>query len=156
MKTGGHWTTWRAGRKWIRCVSAAAGCQAAGYARSTLPGSIPRVKCAVCVGFMTVAREVLEEKIVEHTWMFHVPHLSRLMDLPDVVSLHGPGPFLVQYNREDQLWTPAGQEQADAKIAAVYSKLGAADRYTGLFYPGPHKFDEKMQNDAFAWFDRWL
>ena len=121
-----------------------------------LAGLDPRVKCAVCVGFMTVAREVLEEKIVEHTWMFHVPHLSRLMDLPDVVSLHGPGPLLVQYNREDQLWTRAGQEQADAKLTAIYSKLGAPDRYAGLFYPGPHKFDEKMQDDAFAWFDRLL
>jgi dienelactone hydrolase len=121
-----------------------------------LAGLDPRVKCAVCVGFMTVAREVLGEKITEHTWMFHVPHLSRFMDLPDVVSLHGPGPLLVQYNREDQLWTLAGQEQADVKLAAVYSRLGAPDRYTGLFYPGPHKFDKKMQNDAFEWLDRWL
>ena len=88
-----------------------------------LAGLDPRVKCAICVGFMTVAREVLEEKIVEHTWMFHVPHLSRFMDLPDVISLHGPGPLMVQYNREDQLWTREGQEQADAKLTAIYSKL---------------------------------
>ncbi len=121
-----------------------------------LAGLDPRVKCAVCVGFMTVAREVLEEKIVEHTWMFHVPHLSRFMDLPDVISLHGPGPLMVQYNREDQLWTREGQEQADAKLTAIYSKLRAPDGYAGLFYSGPHKFDVHMQNDAFAWFDRWL
>ncbi|MGD0724414.1 MAG: dienelactone hydrolase family protein [Spirochaetia bacterium] len=121
-----------------------------------LAGLDPRVKCAICVGFMTVAREVLEEKIVEHTWMFHVPHLSRFMDLPDVISLHGPGPLMVQYNREDQLWTREGQEQADAKLTAIYSKLRAPDGYAGLFYSGPHKFDVHMQNDAFAWFDRWL
>jgi len=121
-----------------------------------LAGLDPRVKCAICVGFMTVAREVLAEKIVEHTWMFHVPHLSRFMDLPDVVSLHGPGPLMVQYNREDQLWTRDGQEQADRKLAAIYSKLSAPDRYAGLFYPGPHKFDVKMQEDAFDWLDRWL
>jgi hypothetical protein len=34
--------------------------------------------------------------------------------------------------------------------------MGAADRYSGRFYPGPHKFDLQMQEDAFAWFDRWL
>jgi dienelactone hydrolase len=121
-----------------------------------LAGLDPRVRCAVCVGFMTVAREVLEEKIAEHTWMFHVPHLSRFMDLPDVISLHGPGPLMVQYNREDQLWTLKGQELADAKLAAIYHKLQEPDRYAGRFYPGPHKFDVKMQNDAFAWLDRWL
>lgn len=121
-----------------------------------LAGLDPRVKCAICVGFMTVAREVLEEKILEHTWMFHVPHLSRFMDLPDVISLHGPGPLMVQYNRDDQLWTRKGQEQADAELTEIYSKLRAPDRYAGLFYSGRHKFDVQMQNDAFAWFDKWL
>jgi len=121
-----------------------------------LAGLDPRVKCAVCVGFMTVGREVLETKIVEHTWMFHVPHLARLMDLPDVASLHGPEPLMVQYNREDELWTLDGQEQADARLKRIYAKLGAPDRYEGRFYPGPHKFDESMQGDAFAWLDRWL
>jgi dienelactone hydrolase len=121
-----------------------------------LAGLDPRVRCAVCVGFMTVARDVLAEKITEHTWMFHVPHLSRFMDLPDVISLHGPGPLMVQYNREDQLWTLEGQQHADEKLAAIYAKLAAPERYSGLFYPGRHKFDRAMQNDAFAWFDRWL
>jgi dienelactone hydrolase len=121
-----------------------------------LAGLDPRIQCAVCVGFMTVAREVLEQKIAEHTWMFHVPPLSRFMDLPDVISLHGPGPLMVQYNREDQLWTLKGQEQADVKLAAIYTKLRVPDRYAGRFYPGPHKFDVQMQNDAFAWFHTWL
>jgi dienelactone hydrolase len=121
-----------------------------------LAGLDSRVKCAICVGFMTVAREVLEEKIAEHTWMFHVPHLSRLMDLPDVVSLHGPEPLMVQYNLEDQLWTRAGQEQADAKLALIYAKLRAPESYAGRFYAGRHKFDEQMQYDAFSWLDRWL
>jgi hypothetical protein len=34
--------------------------------------------------------------------------------------------------------------------------MGAADRYTGTFYPGPHKFDQPMQQEAFAFFRRWL
>ena len=24
------------------------------------------------------------------------------------------------------------------------------------YYPGPHKFDAQMQDEAFAWFDKWL
>ncbi len=27
---------------------------------------------------------------------------------------------------------------------------------SGRFYEGEHKFDVKMQLDAFDWFDRWL
>jgi hypothetical protein len=34
--------------------------------------------------------------------------------------------------------------------------MGAAERYTGSFYPGPHKFDVPMQREAFAFFRRWL
>ena len=47
-------------------------------------------------------------------------------------------------------------ERADAILRGVYEKAGAGDRYKGSFYPGPHKFDRPMQDEAFGWFDRWL
>jgi hypothetical protein len=46
--------------------------------------------------------------------------------------------------------------RSDRILAEVFEKAGAADRYRGTFYPGPHKFDRPMQDEAFAWFDRWL
>lgn len=52
--------------------------------------------------------------------------------------------------------TPAVQEQADAKLAQIYRRMGAPECYRGVFYPGPHKFDLAMQGDAFDWFDTWL
>jgi dienelactone hydrolase len=121
-----------------------------------LAGLDPRVRCAVCVGFMSTADEMLADMVQWHTWMFHVPHLSAMMDLPDVASLHGPAPLMVQGDRDDALWTLAGQEKADAKLRDIYHKMNAAEAYRGLFYPGPHKFDREMQNDAFDWFDAWL
>ena len=125
----------------------------------------PRVRCAACAGFMSTLDEMLEEKVRHHTWMFHVPHLAELMDLPDVASLHGPLPLMVLNDRDDPLWTLAGEEKADRTLRAVYESrrprplladLGAGSRYRGMFYPGPHKFDVPMQKDAFDWFDRWL
>jgi hypothetical protein len=116
----------------------------------------PRIRCAVCAGFMSTIGEMLPAIVRWHTWMFHVPHLSALMDLPDLASLHGPSPLLVQGDHDDELWTLAGQEQADEKLKAVYSRMGAPDCYQGLMYPGPHKFDLPMQKDAFDWFERWL
>jgi hypothetical protein len=41
-------------------------------------------------------------------------------------------------------------------LAEVYARAGAPDRYRGTFYPGPHKFDRPMQDEAFAWFDEQL
>jgi dienelactone hydrolase len=116
----------------------------------------PRVRCAVCAGFMSTVKEMIPFIVRWHTWMFHVPHLLAHMDLPDVASLHGPLPLLVLGDRDDELWTLAGQEQADEKLRKIYARMGASECYRGLFYPGPHKFDLPMQKDAFEWFERWL
>jgi dienelactone hydrolase len=133
-----------------------AGLSGGGLRTIYLSGLDPRIRCAVCVGFMSTNREVLDDMIRWHTWMYHVPHLSAYMDLPDVVSLHGPQPLLLQYDTGDPIWTLAGQERADAKLKKIYAAMGAPDNYRGGFYPGPHKFDRAMQKDAFDWFDARL
>jgi hypothetical protein len=38
----------------------------------------------------------------------------------------------------------------------IYEKAKAPQNLKVCYYPGPHKFDKKMQADAFDWFDRWL
>jgi hypothetical protein len=47
-------------------------------------------------------------------------------------------------------------KQADSTLSDLYKKAMAQDRYKCSFYPGPHKFDIDMQEEAFAWFDKWL
>jgi len=121
-----------------------------------LAGLDPRIRAAFCAGFMSTVREMVADVVQWHTWMFHVPHLLPLMDLPDIASLHGPDPFLVLADRDDELWTLAGQEEADRKLARIYARMGAPEAYEGRFYPGPHKFDPVMQKDAFDWLERWL
>jgi len=46
--------------------------------------------------------------------------------------------------------------RADQILKELYAKAGVSDHYEGRFYPGPHKLDARMQQDAFDWFDRWL
>ena len=121
-----------------------------------LAGLDNRIRCAVCVGFMSTFAELLRDCCRRHTWMLYVPHLPRYLDLPDLIALRAPLPLMVQYDEEDELYTPKGQRRAHDRIEAIYQKMGAADRYSGRFYPGPHKFDLDMQGDAFAWFERWL
>ena len=71
--------------------------------------------------------------------------------MPDVIALRAPAPLLVEYLEDDGLFTLEGQRAADRKISEIYSKMGHADGYVGRFYPGPHRFDVGMQDDAFEW-----
>lgn len=118
-----------------------------------LVGMDYRIKFGLCVGFMSTTREMLRNHIRGHGIGFLVPGLVRLMDLPDVISLHAPSPLMVQYNNHDRIFSLEGQKSADRKIAEIYSRMGSRRNYAGRFYDGRHKFDSEMQQDAFRWIE---
>ena len=121
-----------------------------------MAGQDDRIKCAVCVGFMTTWRDFVLNKSVNHTWMTYVPLLPNELDFPEILGLRVPLPTMVLNDTEDELYTLDEMKSADKILAEVYAKAGATDRYKCNYYPGPHKFDKKMQADAFNWFDKWL
>ncbi len=121
-----------------------------------LGGTDPRIKCAACAGFMTTWNDFLLHKSYTHTWMTYTPLLPRYMDFPEILGLRVPLPTMTLYDTDDELYTMNGMTRADQILKEVYAKAGAQDHYEGRFYPGPHKFDARMQKDAFDWFDRWL
>ena len=121
-----------------------------------LGGTDPRIRCAVCAGFMTTWNDFLMRKSYTHTWMTYTPLLPRYMDFPEILGLRVPLPTMTLNDIDDELYTMDGMTRADQILKEVYAKAGAPDRYEGRFYPGPHKLDARMQQDAFAWFDRWL
>jgi dienelactone hydrolase len=121
-----------------------------------LGGLDERIKCAVCVGFMTTWRDMAVNKCWTHTWMAHPPILPREMEFPEILGLRVPRPTLVLNDRQDQLYTLPEMRRADSILRAVYAKAGAPRAYRCSFYPGLHKFDLPMQKEAFQWFDRWL
>ncbi|MFZ1714015.1 MAG: alpha/beta hydrolase family protein [Saprospiraceae bacterium] len=119
-------------------------------------GLDPRIKCAVCVGFMTTWQDLVLHKSFTHTWMTYVPLLPNELDLPEILGLRVPLPTLVLNDEQDSLFTLEEMKQADSILKEVYKKAKASDHYQCSFYPGPHKFDQKMQAEAFTWFDQWL
>ncbi len=121
-----------------------------------LGGTDPRIKCAVCAGFMTTWDDFLLNKSYTHTWMTYTPLLPRYMDFPEILGLRVPLPTMTLNDIDDGLYTMDGMTRADQILKELYAKAGVADHYDGRFYPGPHKLDAKMQKDAFDWFDRWL
>ena len=128
-----------------------------GGMRTVFMGGLdPRIRCAVCVGFMTTWRDFLLNKSFTHTWMTYVPLLPRELDFPEILGLRAPLPTLVLNDADDFLYTLPEMKRADSILRDIYSKAEAGDRYRCSFYPGEHKFDASMQAEAFDWFDRWL
>ena len=121
-----------------------------------LTGMDSRIKCSACVGFMTTFSKLVKYNIASHTWMAHVPHLSNLIDLPDLISLSGGMPLMVQQDEQDELFSPEGQRESNEKLEAIFKKMGREDMYRGRFYSGGHQFSIHMQDEAFDWFDRFL
>lgn len=122
-----------------------------------LSGIDSRIQAAVCTGMMTTWRDYLLNYAFTHTWMIYLPHLPNEMDYSEIFSLQMPTSHrLVLNNRDDQIFDISEQKRADEMLSRVFDKAGLADHYECEFYPGGHKFDESMQEDAFQWFDRVL
>lgn len=115
-----------------------------------------RIRCAVCVGFMTTWKDFILNKSFTHTWMTYVPILPNELDFPEILGLRVPLPTLVLNDSEDGLYTIGEMKKADTILREIFDKAGAASNYHCSFHPGPHKFDIAMQNEAFDWFDKWL
>jgi dienelactone hydrolase len=133
-----------------------AGLSGGGMRTVFLGGMDDRIKVAVAVGFTTTWRDFLLEKSFTHTWMTFVPLLPKDLDFPEILALRAPAPTMVLNSREDGLYTLPEMQRADAMIADTFRRAKAADRYKSIYYDGGHKFDRKMQADAFNWFDQFL
>lgn len=131
----------------IGCIGLSGG----GNRATLLVASSDRLAAAVVVGLMSTYEGLLDHSVQTHTWMLFPHGWARHGDWPDLTASRAPMPLLVQYDLEDGLFTEAGMRAADARLASHYEQVGAAGAYRGAFYPGPHKFDVAMQQDAFAW-----
>ncbi|MGZ5135699.1 MAG: dienelactone hydrolase family protein, partial [Flavitalea sp.] len=128
-----------------------------GGLRTVLMGGLDhRIKCAVDVGFMSTWKDFLLNKSYTHTWMTYIPLLPNELDFPEILGLRVPLPTLVLNDREDSLYTLPEMERAESILKEVFKKAGASDKFKCSYYPGPHKFDATMQEEAFNWFDKWL
>lgn len=133
-----------------------AGLSGGGLRTVYMAGMDERIKCAVCVGFMSTWNDFLLNKSFTHTWMTYTPLIANDLDFPEILGLRAPMPTLVLNDSDDFLYTLPETQKADDILKEVYAKAGASDHYRTSFYPGPHKFDLAMQKEAFDWFDQWL
>jgi hypothetical protein len=141
---------------WMDPDLGCAGLSGGGLRTVYLGGLDERIKCAIAVGFTTTWKDFLMYKAYTHTWMTYTPLIAKYLDFPEILGLRAPLPTMTLNNNQDRLFTLTEMKRADEILKEVYAKADAASNYKGAFYKGDHKFDAQMQNDAFAWFDRWL
>ncbi|HYI97577.1 MAG TPA: hypothetical protein VEX68_28825 [Bryobacteraceae bacterium] len=116
----------------------------------------PRIRVACITGWMTEFRMQLRNHLRNHTWMIYMPGLYGALDLPDAVALHAPGALLVQQCSRDRLYPMSAMKQSVEKLSSIYGKAGIPDRFRGTFHDVPHSFTPAMQEEAFAWIERWI
>ncbi len=132
-----------------------AGLSGGGFRTAMAAAADPRLKAAVVAGWMTSFPHQLRNHI-RHTWMVFTPGLHRDLDLPDAAALHAPGALLVQQCRRDHLFPLSGMEAAVDQLTRIYAKAGCPEKFRGSFHDVPHSFKPAMQDEAFAWLERWL
>ncbi|GAA5220114.1 hypothetical protein GCM10025777_07440 [Membranihabitans marinus] len=133
-----------------------AGLSGGGLRTTYLGGMDDRIKCAVCVGFMSTWRDFMENKSYTHTWMTYTPGLPNKLEFPEILSLRMPLPTMVLNSDQDQLFTLEEMKKAIDLLQSNFDKAGFGDRFQGHHFPGLHKFDKEMQAVAFDWMDKWL
>lgn len=47
-------------------------------------------------------------------------------------------------------------DAAAGELYAVYAALGRSERCQDRVYDAPHRFNARMQEEAFAWLEQWL
>ncbi len=135
----------------VGCIGLSGGGNRAGLLNATHD----RIAATVIIGLMTTYEGLLDHNL-SHTWMLFPFGWARYGDWPDLVACRAPSPLLVQYDLEDDLFTEAGMQAADARLAEHYASVGQPENYVGQFYPGPHRFDRDMQAAAFEWLKQRL
>jgi len=136
----------------IGCVGLSIG----GFRSAHLFGLDPRIKAAVVAGWMTTYASLLYDHLTDHTWMIYVPGQLDWLDLPDVATLNAPRPLMVINCLQDELFTLEGMRDAEKKIAAVYERMDAPDRFRCRYDDEPHSLKIPAQDAAMDWLTRWL
>lgn len=124
-----------------------------GGLRAGLLGAVdPRVKAVCVVGWMSTLTEMLEREVSCHSWSCFIPGLTKLLDWPDLVSLHAPNPLLVLQGSRDELFPLKGYQKATERLRSIYAKAGAPGNLDVGLFDLPHTFSEEMQRHAWAFF----
>jgi acetyl esterase/lipase len=140
---------------------AALGFSMGGYRAWQVAALSEHIAATVSAGWMTGLKDMVVpgNNTLRGQSAFYLLHpgLSRYLDIPDVAGIAAPRPMMLLGGESDPLLTPAGVRAAYARMREVWDSQGAGDRLSTELWPGlGHVFTREMQDEAFAWLDRFL
>lgn len=135
---------------------ACAGLSGGGWRSTYLMGADERLAAGVIAGWMAHLGEQLLHPQRNHIGLYTAPALYSALDHPDIAAIAVPKPLLVLQCEQDGLFSLESMRQACDYIGQVYEDSGHGDRFEGRFYDVPHCLNQEMQEEMFAWLDRWL
>jgi dienelactone hydrolase len=136
---------------------AAIGWSLGGFRAWQLAAMSDHIMAGAAICWMTEIQSVMspgnnQTQSISAFTMLH-PGLFAQLDYPDIASIACPKPMLFFNGRKDKLFPVDGVERAYAKMGAVWTSQGAADRLTTRFWDVGHTFNADMQDAVFAWLD---
>ncbi len=112
------------------------GLSGGGNRAALLNATHDRIAAAAIVGLMSTYAGLLDHNVT-HSWLLFPYGWARVGDWPDLAACRAPSPLLVQYDLEDDLFTPAGMQDAHARLSAHYQQAGAAGSIYRPILPRP-------------------
>lgn len=108
-----------------------------------------RVRVAVVSGYFTSLRVEISvwDRLASWDVCNAVPGLLRWADLPDVAALVAPRHLVIENGRSDPLYSLEGVVSGFDRAAAVWRKLGVADRVALDLFDGVHEWSGRVSYD---------
>lgn len=133
------------------------GLSGGGWRTDIMAALEPRIKAAVAVGWMT-------ESDMQQAYNFRgavgtfclLPGVWDRIDIPDLIAMAAPKAVMVVSGKKDILFPPAAQKEAASQIANAYEWAGVADRFRNFAPDAEHCYSAEIQDEALAWFDKYL
>jgi hypothetical protein len=85
---------------------------------------------------------------------FFINHVG--IDYTDVAALCAPRPVLVQSGQKDWIYPPEGYRPLGEASRAVWTRLGAPEKFREQDVDAEHKDLMEFRTEAFRWFEKWL
>jgi dienelactone hydrolase len=133
------------------------GLSVGGWRTNVLAALDPRIRASVSVGWMTTGDYQQVYNLAGAVGTFCLlPGVWDRLDVPDLTVLAAPGASMVVSGTQDRLFPIEGQREAARQIGLGYRWAGCPERFRHYTPPKPHCYDAEIQEEAFAWFGRWL
>ncbi len=117
-----------------------------------------KVGCAICWMATTKSLMVPDNNQTrgQSAYSMLAPNLTTILDIPDVASIACPKPMLFFNGRYDTLFPIEGVEECYKIMKNVWESQNREDYLYTKIWDLEHLFSVEMQEEAFAWLDKFL